>query len=49
MKNHVRDVTKDTVTKINNIFENDNPLQLSEMLEIFVALLRNKKSKAVDV
>jgi len=49
MKNQVRFVTKEIVTKINNIFEEDNPQSLSEMLECFVALLRNKKSKAVDV
>ena len=49
MKNQVRYVTKDVVNKINSIFENDNPEQLSGMLEIFVGLLRNKNSKAVDV
>ena len=49
MKNQVRYVTKDAVNKVNSIFENDNPEQLSRMLEIFVSLLRNKNSKAVDV
>lgn len=37
------------MTKINDIFENANPESLSSMLEVFVALLRNKRSKAVDV
>ena len=49
MTQQIQRVTKDLVTKINNVFENDNPAPLSQMLEIFVALLRNKKSKAVDV
>jgi len=42
-------VQKDIVVKINKIFEEENPEHLSNMLESFVALLRNKKSKAVDV
>ena len=49
MRNQVSLVTKDTINKVNTIFENDNPQPLSEMLEAFVSLLRNKKSKAVDV
>ena len=49
MKQYLRSVTKDIVTKINDIFENANPEALSQMLEVFVALLRNKNSKAVDV
>ena len=49
MQTNLRLVTKDIVTKINNIFEAANPESLSQMLEVFVALLRNKNSKAVDV
>ena len=49
MKNQVRLVTKDSINKINQLFENFNPPALSGMLETFVSLLRNKNSKAVDV
>lgn len=50
MKTHVGRVSAESIKKINKIFEDGNPEELSKMLEVFVALLRNNaNSKPVDV